>query len=99
MPSDESGGVENFWYSFDHGMTHFIQLNTETDLGVGFVGPDEPGQAEGMNSGPFGSFPNEQLDWLKKDLQRVDREKTPWVVAGKSFRLLFDQDRQLTFLY
>ncbi|KAI9927601.1 hypothetical protein MW887_003221 [Aspergillus wentii] len=82
MPSNESGGVGNFWYSFDHGMVHFIQLNTETDLGNGFTGPDEPGQSEGMNSGPFGSYPNQQLDWLKKDLQSVDRTKTPWVIAA-----------------
>lgn len=82
MPSDVSGGVGNFWYSFDYGMTHFIQLNTETDLGDGFIGPDQPGQPEGMNSGPFGSYPNEQLDWLKRDLEMVDRKKTPWVIAG-----------------
>lgn len=91
MPSSESGGVGNFWYSFNYGMTHFIQLNTETDLGRGFIGPDEPGQAEGMNSGPFGSYPNEQLDWLKRDLQQVDREKTPWVIAGKDFCLTLNQ--------
>lgn len=86
MPSDVSGGVGNFWYSFDHGMTHFIQLNTETDIGDGFLGPDEPGSSEGMNSGPFGSYPNEQIDWLKRDLESVDRKKTPWVIAGKHFR-------------
>jgi hypothetical protein len=34
MPSSESGGVENFWYSFDFGMTHYVQFNTETDLGI-----------------------------------------------------------------
>ena len=33
MPSSESGGVENFWYSFDFGMTHYVQFDTETDLG------------------------------------------------------------------
>ncbi|EED21939.1 conserved hypothetical protein [Talaromyces stipitatus ATCC 10500] len=82
MPSQESSGVENFWYSFNHGMVHFIQLNTETDIGGGFVAPDEPGGSEGMNSGPFGSYPNEQLDWLKNDLESVDRSKTPWVIAA-----------------
>ncbi|KAK9384785.1 hypothetical protein V1515DRAFT_541334, partial [Lipomyces mesembrius] len=35
MPSNESGGLESFWYSFDHGMVHFIQIDTETDLGHG----------------------------------------------------------------
>lgn len=93
MPSDVSGGVGNFWYSFDHGMTHFIQLNTETDIGDGFLGPDEPGSSEGMNSGPFGSYPNEQIDWLKRDLESVDRKKTPWVIAGKHFRSLSSQTK------
>ena len=32
MPSAQSGGVENFWYSWDYGMVHFIQFNTETDF-------------------------------------------------------------------
>jgi hypothetical protein len=36
MPSFESGGLENFWYSFDFGMTHFVQFDTETDLGSFF---------------------------------------------------------------
>jgi len=33
MPSSESGGTGNFWYSFDYGMTHYVQFDTETDLG------------------------------------------------------------------
>jgi hypothetical protein len=32
MPGKESGGVTNFWYSFDYGMAHFISLDGETDL-------------------------------------------------------------------
>jgi acid phosphatase type 7 len=31
MPSEHSGGTGNFWYSFDHGTAHSIQLDTETD--------------------------------------------------------------------
>jgi len=64
-------------------MVHFVQFNTETDLGHGLVGPDEPGGGDVENSGPFGSYPNAQVDWLKKDLASVDRKKTPWVVVGK----------------
>lgn len=82
MPSAESGGTGNFWYSFDHGMAHFIQLDTETDIGHGFIGPDEPGQPEGMDSGPFGSYMDAQVDWLQNDLKNVDRKKTPWVIVG-----------------
>ncbi|GLB39268.1 putative iron/zinc purple acid phosphatase-like protein C [Lyophyllum shimeji] len=82
MPGNESGGRDNFWYSFDHGMVHYIQLSTETDLGNGLLGPDEPNGPEAENGGPFGRYPNEQVDWLKKDLESVDRQKTPWVVVA-----------------
>ena len=82
MPSDVSAGLGNFWYSFDHGMTHFVQLDTETDLGHGFISPDEPGGSEDMNSGPFAPYMNAQTDWLAKDLAAVNRSKTPWVVVS-----------------
>lgn len=81
MPSEESGGVENFWYSFDHGMTHYIQLDTETDLGHGYIGPDEANGTEGFSEGPFGIM-NQQTTWLENDLKSVDRTKTPWVIVG-----------------
>jgi hypothetical protein len=81
MPSDKSGGKGNFWYSYDYGMVHFVQIDTETDLGHGLVGPSEPGGGL-ENAGPFGLM-NQQIDWLTKDLASVDRTKTPWlVVAG-----------------
>lgn len=32
MPGAESGGVGNFWYSFDYGIAHFVSINTETDF-------------------------------------------------------------------
>lgn len=80
MPSAESGGLENFWYSFDHGMVHFIQYDTETDLGHGLIGPDEPAGGN-ENSGPFGIM-NQQVDWLEKDLANVDRTVTPWIVVA-----------------
>jgi Calcineurin-like phosphoesterase/Iron/zinc purple acid phosphatase-like protein C len=32
MPGAESGGVGNFWYSFDYGLAHFIALDSETDF-------------------------------------------------------------------
>ncbi|KAG9310506.1 Metallo-dependent phosphatase-like protein [Chiua virens] len=82
MPSDESGGTGNFWYSFDYGLAHFIVLDTETDLPVGLQSPDEVGGTDaGANSGPFGA-PNQQYDWFENDLASVDREKTPWVIVG-----------------
>jgi hypothetical protein len=83
MPSAESGGLENFWYSFDHGMVHYIQIDTETDLGHGLVSPDEVGGSEGEDSGPFSQIKDAQLKWLDNDLSSVDRKKTPWIVVGK----------------
>ncbi|KAL2020100.1 hypothetical protein VTK56DRAFT_8904 [Thermocarpiscus australiensis] len=78
MPSASSGGVENFWYSFDHGMVHFVMFNTETDFPNA---PDEPNGEGAENAGPFAPS-GAQLAWLKKDLASVDRKKTPWVVAA-----------------
>ncbi|BGO94875.1 hypothetical protein NBRC10512_007162 [Rhodotorula toruloides] len=75
MPSYESGGVGNMWYSFDNGLVHYVSLTCETDLGDGLKGP-----IEDVN-GPFGA-PNQQINWLKNDLANVDRTKTPWVVVG-----------------
>ncbi len=78
MPSALSGGVENFWYSWDHGMVHFIQFNTETDFPNA---PDEPGGEGDEFAGPFAPS-GTQLAWLAKDLASVDRKKTPWVIAA-----------------
>ncbi|KAG0645385.1 Acid phosphatase [Hyphodiscus hymeniophilus] len=82
MPSAESGGTGNFWYSWNHGMTHYIQLDTETDLGHGFIAPDAPGGQAGEDSGPFNSIMNAQTTWLQKDLAAVDRSRTPWVIVA-----------------
>lgn len=78
MPAASSGGLENFWYSFDHGMVHFVMFNTETDFPNA---PDEPNGSGAENAGPFAPS-GAQLAWLKKDLAAVDRKKTPWVVAA-----------------
>lgn len=32
MPGAESGGVGNFWYSFDYGLAHFVAIDGETDF-------------------------------------------------------------------
>ena len=82
MPSDVSGGTGNFWYSFDSGMAHFIQLDTETDLGHGFVGPDEVGGSEGEGADAVNATMNAQAAWLAADLDAVDRRKTPWIIVA-----------------
>ncbi|CAL5866978.1 uncharacterized protein PFLUO_LOCUS1190 [Penicillium psychrofluorescens] len=78
MPAEQSGGVENFWYSWDYGMVHFVQFNTETDFPNA---PGIPGGSGEENAGPFA--PNgTQIEWLKKDLASVDRKKTPWIIVA-----------------
>lgn len=82
MPSDVTGGTGNFWYSFDHGMAHFIQLDTETDLGHGFIGPDEIGGSANEGASPVNTTMNAQTEWLAADLAAVNRTKTPWVIVA-----------------
>ncbi|TMW66875.1 hypothetical protein Poli38472_011991 [Pythium oligandrum] len=67
MPSSESGGVKNMWYSFVHGPVHFTVVDTETDTNRQALTDD------------FG----DQLAWLLKDLKRatLDRAKVPWLVV------------------
>lgn len=84
MPSAQSGGLGNFWYSFDYGMAHYVQLDTETDLGHGFIAPDEPNGVEAEDAGPFSTLKDAQTKWLAKDLASVDRRKTPWIIVGMS---------------
>jgi acid phosphatase len=100
MPGEETGGVGNFWYSFDYGLAHFVSIDGETD----FANSPEWSFAEDIkgnethpkesetfitDSGPFGAVKGpvndtksyEQYKWLKKDLESVDRKKTPWVIV------------------
>jgi len=77
MPCEESGGMENLWYSFDYGLVHFVQIDTESDF------PNSPmGPSTWYNAGPFG----DQLAWLEKDLiKAVEQRKagvTPWIVVS-----------------
>ncbi|KAF2101320.1 acid phosphatase AphA [Rhizodiscina lignyota] len=65
MPGDETGGVGNFWYSFDFGLAHFVSINTETDFAFSPEWPfvrdtkghgDLPAENQTFitDSGPFG---------------------------------------------
>ncbi|KAJ3173213.1 hypothetical protein HDU88_004674 [Geranomyces variabilis] len=83
MPSDESNAhSDSMWYSFDYGMVHFVALNTETDIF------DNGATGYGIPPGTHGNLIQEmfniesQKDWLAKDLAKVDRTKTPWVIVG-----------------
>ncbi len=73
------GNTSNMWYSFNHGMTHYVTLSSETDLG-NYLAPDAVGGPEKEASGPFGSK-GQQIAWLKSDLAAVNRTETPWIIA------------------
>ncbi|KAF8175082.1 Metallo-dependent phosphatase-like protein [Mycena galopus ATCC 62051] len=75
------GALSPFWYSFDYGMTHYLMFDTETDFGNGIIAPDEAGGGADFD-GPFGSYMNQQIDFIEKDLAAVDRSITPWVIAA-----------------
>ncbi|GLD98271.1 hypothetical protein PINS_up006968 [Pythium insidiosum] len=77
MPSAESGGAANMWYSFEHGPVHFTSISSETDF------PNAPNNSHiPFNKIPYGGF-GDQLSWLERDLQRADanRANVPWVVV------------------
>ena len=73
MPGQETGGVSNFWYSFDYGLAHFISLDGETDFAYS---PEKsfaydikgnetlPSESEtfATNSGPFGTVTGSYKD-------------------------------------
>lgn len=69
----EGTALPPFWYSFDYGMAHFLMIDTETDLGVGLVGPDQVNGTQHDDEGPFGSYQDQQVDFIEKDLAAVDR--------------------------
>ncbi|KAI9918304.1 hypothetical protein PsorP6_011449 [Peronosclerospora sorghi] len=76
MPSPESGGVLNMWYSYDYASAHFTSVSTETDY------PNAPRNAH-LTSQRYGDFGN-QLAWLEADLKaaHANRNKVPWLIVG-----------------
>jgi hypothetical protein len=66
MPGTETGGVGNFWYSFDYGLAHFVAIDAETDFANSpewpFVadtkgkGLPTPSETYVTDSGPFGAI-------------------------------------------
>jgi len=75
MPNVQSNGTQNMWYSFDYGMVHFIQVDTETDF------PNAPeGPGTRLGGGPFG----DQLAWIQADLQKANanRANVPWIIMS-----------------
>lgn len=92
------GGQNNFWYSHDYGLAHFVTISTETDYYKspswpfiadmkGKEGHPTKNQTFLTDAGPFGNINGsytvnanyEQIQWLRSDLAKVDRKKTPWI--------------------
>uniref|UniRef100_M4B968 Purple acid phosphatase n=1 Tax=Hyaloperonospora arabidopsidis (strain Emoy2) TaxID=559515 RepID=M4B968_HYAAE len=61
-----ANGNSIYWYSFDYGGIHVVQVSSEHDWRRG----------------------SKQYKWLEKDLESVDRTKTPWVVLT-SHRMMY----------
>jgi hypothetical protein len=80
MPSSESGGAANMWYSFDVGPLHVVALSTESD----FPGAPDVCHVPGASCGGFCDALGcgDWRPWLEADLKSVNRSATPWVVVG-----------------
>ncbi|OQR95445.1 calcineurin-like phosphoesterase [Thraustotheca clavata] len=76
MPSEESNGSHNMWYSWNHGPIHFISVSSETD----FPGAPTNNKGTKVENGHFG----DQLAWLEADLVKANasRHNHPWIIVG-----------------
>ncbi|KAJ0407146.1 hypothetical protein P43SY_001104 [Pythium insidiosum] len=77
MPSIESNGARNMWYSFDQGDVHFIVLNSESKS------ESNRDDSEGQTSNGTLAFEH-QLVWLREDLRKAyaHRRDVPWIVVA-----------------
>lgn len=85
MPSAESGGALNMWYSFEYGPIHFTSISSETD----YANAPSNEFMSGYHNGNFGN----QLAWLEADLKKAvaNRDKVPWIIVGMH-RPIYDTD-------
>ncbi|KDO26749.1 hypothetical protein SPRG_20546 [Saprolegnia parasitica CBS 223.65] len=76
MPSAESNGTHNMWYSWNHGPVHFISISSESD----FEGAPSNNKGTKVANGHFG----DQLAWLEADLKAAVamRHERPWILVG-----------------
>jgi hypothetical protein len=82
MNNENSGGVQNMWFSVRRGGVHFVHLNTETD----WEGAEESTTGDGhfpfLPAGGFGRA-GEYLQWLAADLQRAASDPSVrWIIAS-----------------
>jgi hypothetical protein len=76
MPSPESGGVLNMWYSYEYATVHFTTISSETDY------TNAPSNVY-LTKRVYGNF-GDQLTWLEEDLKAADanRGSVPWLIVG-----------------
>lgn len=76
MPSRETGGDLNMWYSFEPDPIHFTSISAETDY------PGAPPNKITLftHNGNFGN----QLAWPEADLKKAaaNRAKVPWIIVA-----------------
>jgi hypothetical protein len=60
-----------------------VSLSSETD----YAGAPTNAKGTKVVNGHFG----DQLAWLEADLARVNRSKTPWIIAGKTDMYLYSR--------
>ena len=82
MPSKESDGILNMWYSFNYGQAHFVSLDSETDYKGAYEG--EIDRFFILKSGHFSPEANGYLKWLERDLQQAfnERHMRPWIIVA-----------------
>lgn len=82
MPSAESGGVLNMWYSFNWGPVHITSINTETDWAG--AGEETTGDShfKFLPAGGFGAD-GQYLSWLEADLAAAAADpQVSWIIAA-----------------
>lgn len=73
MPSANSDGVQNMWFSFDHGPVHFVGMNSETD----FPGAEEQGTGDSHDKRlPAGFFGRDGVCISKPYISQNEKHKT-----------------------
>jgi len=82
MPSVESGGVANMWFSWDLGSDiHFTNLDTSTDFPNAPEGQTGDGHFSFLPAGSFA--PNgTYMAWLEADLAAARARGVKWLIAG-----------------
>jgi hypothetical protein len=67
MPSKQSGGYLNSWYSFNYAFIHVVSISCESDFPMA----------------PSGNLLDNttQVNWLRNDLANVNRSITPWLIV------------------